>query len=184
MLKFQFATAAHIIFGSGKVNEVSSVLGKAGAHPLLVTGENIKRAEPVLEKFRNHELKTTIFTVETEPTIEKIVEGAQIAIENQCDVVVGMGGGSVLDAAKAISALIKNQDNIMDYLEVIGLGKPLLNTPIPWIAIPTTAGTGAEVTKNAVLKSSEHGVKISLRHPGMLPKVAIIDPELTISMPP
>jgi len=183
-VNFQFSTAANILFGSGRINDVSFILEQTGTHPFFVTGKNMQRAEPVLEKLRKQDRKLTVFSVEAEPTIEKIVEGAGIAVENHCDVVVGMGGGSVIDGAKAIAALIKNQDDIMTYLEVIGLGKTLRNEPAPWIAIPTTAGTGAEVTKNAVLTSREHGVKVSLRHPGMLPRFAVIDPDLTLSMPP
>jgi alcohol dehydrogenase class IV len=98
--------------------------------------------------------------------------------------VVGLGGGSSIDAAKAIAALLANGGDPLDYLEVVGLGMPLLRPSAPWMAIPTTAGTGAEVTRNAVLASPEHGVKVSLRSPTMLPRVALIDPELTHSMPP
>jgi len=99
------------------------------------------------------------------------------------DVVLGIGGGSALDAAKAIAALATQGRDVLDYLEVIGTGKPLDAQPLPCVAAPTTAGTGSEVTKNAVLGSPEHGVKVSLRSPAMLPRVAVVDPELTLSMP-
>lgn len=98
--------------------------------------------------------------------------------------VIGLGGGSVLDAGKAIAALVTNLGNVFDYLEVIGKGQPLVNAPLPFIAIPTTAGTGTEVTRNAVLGSPAHGVKVSLRSPMMLPSLAIVDPELTYGLPP
>ena len=98
--------------------------------------------------------------------------------------IIGFGGGSALDAAKAIAALTANDGDPLDYLEVIGQGKPLRRVPVPVIAIPTTAGTGSEVTTNAVLASKEHAVKVSLRSPLMLPRVALIDPELTFSLPP
>jgi alcohol dehydrogenase class IV len=98
--------------------------------------------------------------------------------------VIGLGGGSVLDTGKAIAALVTNPGNVLDYLEVIGKGQPLVNAPLPYIAIPTTAGTGAEVTRNAVLESTEQNVKVSLRSPLMLPRLALVDPELTYDLPP
>jgi alcohol dehydrogenase class IV len=101
-----------------------------------------------------------------------------------CELVIGVGGGSVIDAAKALSALITNPGDPLEFLEVVGKGRPLVATPLPFIAVPTTAGTGAEVTKNAVLASTEHRVKVSLRSDAMLPRVALVDPELTLSMPP
>jgi alcohol dehydrogenase class IV len=96
---------------------------------------------------------------------------------------MGFGGGSAIDAAKAVAALTTNEGEVLDYLEVIGRGKPLSNPPLPVIAVPTTAGTGAEVTRNAVLASPEHRVKVSLRSPLMLPKVALVDSELTYDLP-
>ena len=100
-----------------------------------------------------------------------------------CDLVLGVGGGSVLDTGKAAAALVTNPGEVVDYLEVIGKGQPLHHAPLPYIAIPTTAGTGAEVTRNAVLESPEHNVKISLRSPLMLPRLAVVDPELTYDLP-
>jgi len=113
-----------------------------------------------------------------------IAQGVEHARAERCDVVIGFGGGSALDSAKAIAALDTNPGDITDYLEVIGRGRPLKNAPLPVIAIPTTAGTGAEVTRNAVLCSPEHKMKVSLRSPLMLPKAAIVDPELTYDLPP
>ena len=98
--------------------------------------------------------------------------------------IIGLGGGSVLDAGKAIAALVTNPGDVFDYLEVIGKGQPLVNAPLPYIAIPTTAGTGSEVTRNAVIESTEQNVKVSLRSPLMLPQVALVDPELTYHLPP
>ena len=107
-----------------------------------------------------------------------------LAKQQQCDSVIAFGGGSVIDAAKAIATLMTNEGELMDYLEVIGHGKSLTRRSAPLIAIPTTAGTGSEVTRNAVLASPEHKVKVSLRSPHMLPRVAIVDPELTYDLPP
>src|SRR5207253_1687790 len=119
-----------------------------------------------------------------EPSIALVMEGVAAAKQAACDLVIGYGGGSALDAGKAIAALITNGGNLLDYLEVIGRGQPLTQPSLPFIAIPTTAGTGTEVTRNAVLGSPDHGVKVSLRSPLMLPRVAIVDPSLTHSLPP
>jgi alcohol dehydrogenase class IV len=124
------------------------------------------------------------FSITREPTTDSLVRMARKAREQECDYVVACGGGSVIDAGKALAALLTNTGELMDYLEVIGKGNPLSESPAPCIAIPTTAGTGSEVTRNAVLLSPEHKVKVSMRHREMLPDVALIDPELTVSMAP
>ena len=123
------------------------------------------------------------FTVSGEPTLDTVLAGVQKAREEACQVVVGFGGGSVIDAGKAIAALLTNRGNLLDYLEVIGRGQPLTQAPVPYVAVPTTAGTGAEVTRNAVLTSPDHRVKVSLRSPMMLPRLAVVDSELTHSLP-
>ena len=124
------------------------------------------------------------FAVPGEPTLALIRRGARDAREQRCDLVIAIGGGSVLDAGKALAALLTNPGDALDYLEVIGRGQPLAHAAAPCIAIPSTAGTGSEVTRNAVLGSREHHVKASLRSAGMLPRVAIVDPELTFGLPP
>ena len=183
-MKFEFATASRIIFGQGTVKEVAPMASKMGNCALLVTGRNVERAGPLSGSLKNTGMKIVTFSVSDEPTIELTIEGVELARQNASDIVIGMGGGSVIDTAKAIAALLTNRGDITDYLEVIGRGKPLSRPSAPCIAIPTTAGTGAEVTKNAVLTSQEHKVKVSLRSPTMLPDLAIVDPELTYSMPP
>ncbi len=126
--------------------------------------------------------EVTEFQVHGEPTIDVVRAGMEAA--HNCDMVIGLGGGSVLDTGKAIAALVTNPGEITDYLEVVGKGQPLVNAPLPYIAIPTTAGTGTEVTRNAVIEATEQNVKVSLRSPLMLPRVALIDPELTYNLPP
>jgi alcohol dehydrogenase class IV len=128
-------------------------------------------------------LKFCCFETRGEPTTEHIKNGVNLARESGCDVVIGFGGGSVIDSAKAIAGLATNAGDILEYLEVIGKGRPLVVPALPCIAIPTTAGTGAEVTRNAVLASPKHRVKVSLRSPFLLPRVAIVDPELTFGLP-
>lgn len=184
VMKFEFATASQIIFGQGTVKEVAPMASEMGSCALLVTGRNVERASSLLGSLKNSGMRIITFSVSNEPTIKLTIEGVELARQNTCDIVIGMGGGSVIDTAKAIAALLTNSGDIIDYLEVIGRGKPLSRPSAPCIAIPTTAGTGAEVTKNSVLTSEEHKVKVSLRSPTMLPDLAIVDPELTYSMPP
>ena len=177
---FEFATATRIAFGPGKLTEAAPALRAYGQRVLIVTGRNPDRARPLLNTL--HDTDCTLHAIPGEPTLADIESGI-IAAEG-CDAIVGIGGGSAIDAAKAIAALATNPGPPLDYLEVIGQGQPLRHDPLPVIAIPTTAGTGAEVTRNAVLASPEHKVKVSLRHPRMLPRLAIIDPELTHALPP
>jgi alcohol dehydrogenase class IV len=122
--------------------------------------------------------------VEGEPTFDLIRGQLNAARAARCDVVVAMGGGSVLDAGKALAMLVTNPGDLLDYAEVIGAGRPVVQPALPFIAVPTTAGTGSEATRNAVLGSPAHGVKVSLRSPLMLPRVALVDPELALGLPP
>jgi len=110
--------------------------------------------------------------------------GVERVRSERCDFVISIGGGSAIDTGKAIAALASNSGEPLDYLEVIGRGAPLAEPPLPFLAVPTTAGTGSEATRNAVLGSVEHRVKASLRSPAMLPRLAIVDPELTLGLPP
>jgi alcohol dehydrogenase class IV len=112
-----------------------------------------------------------------------VAQGVTAAKLAGCDTVIAIGGGSAIDSGKAIAAMLTNPGELLDYVEVIGRGRPLANPPAPFIAIPTTAGTGAEVTRNAVLSSAEQRVKVSLRSPLMLPRLALVDPELTYDLP-
>jgi len=181
---FEFTTANRVIFGAGALADAGKLAKDLGGQALVVTGSDPDRAAPLLSILKKAGLTSTVFSVPSEPTVALAKEGTRIAHEAACDLVIGFGGGSALDAGKAIAALVKNGDDPLDFLEVIGRGKPLTEPPLPYIAIPTTAGTGSEVTRNAVLASKEHRVKISLRGREMLPNVALVDPELTFSMPP
>jgi alcohol dehydrogenase class IV len=181
---FDFATSARICFGNGRVAELPTLAREWGRRPLFVTGSRLQRAQKVIAAVARNGDSPTIFSVSGEPDIALVERGAELARSARCDCVIALGGGSVMDAGKAIAALATNQRNVFEYLEVIGEGKPLTQTPLPVMAIPTTAGTGAEVTRNAVLHSAEHRVKVSLRHPLMLPRLALVDPELTHDLPP
>ncbi|MDY6792844.1 MAG: iron-containing alcohol dehydrogenase [Thermodesulfobacteriota bacterium] len=183
-MKFEFATVDRIIFGAGKVNEILSAIPTCNQNICVITGKNLIRAEPVTKQLEGEKIDFITIQVDTEPTVDKVNAGVNRAREAGCRCVVGIGGGSVLDTGKVIAALLTNEGELFEYLEVIGKGNKLVNPSVPYIAIPTTAGTGAEVTRNSVLMSSEHKVKVSMRSPSMLPLIAIIDPELTYSMPP
>ena len=181
---YEFATATRILFGAGKLTEAAPAAATLGKHALVVTGSNPDRAKKLLESLKAEGLKSTVHSVTGEPKIVDAQAGTECARQNECDLVIALGGGSAIDAGKAIAALCTNPGDPLDYLEVIGKGQPLTQPPAPFIAIPTTAGTGAEVTRNAVLASPEDRGKVSLRHPLMLPKLAIVDPQLTYKLPP
>jgi len=179
---FEFATAPRIIFGVGRREELPSLAAAMGSNALVVTGAHSHRAEKCL--FSTDGLHLHYHAVSGEPTVEDVLAGVEAARRLRCDLVIGFGGGGAIDAAKAIAALLTNGRDIHDYLEVIGKGESIANRPLPLIAVPTTAGTGAEATRNAVLRSASHRVKVSMRSPLMLPTLALVDPGLTVSLPP
>ena len=179
MPTFEFATAARILFGEGTLRQVPAAAASLGRRALLVTGASPDRAAPLRQALQSAGVSTVPFSVRGEPTLDLVRSAPR-----DYDFVIAFGGGSVLDAAKALAALLTNPGDPMDFLEVIGLGHPLAAPAAPCIAIPTTAGTGSEVTRNAVLASPEHRVKASLRSPSMLPRLAVVDPELTYHLPP
>src|SRR5947209_650314 len=183
-MHFEFATATRIIFGPGTLKEIASLAQPFGGSALVVTGGNMERSESLMTLLYEAGLGAVPLSVAGEPDLDTITEGVSHAKESYCDFVIAFGGGSVLDAGKAIAAMLKNEGDVLDYLEVIGKGKALTKPSAPLIAIPTTAGTGSEVTRNAVLASPKHRVKVSLRSPSMLPRVALVDPELTRDLPP
>jgi len=184
-MRFEFATATRILFGPGTVTEVAPAAAALGRRALLVTGRDVERSAPLRERLRAQGVATMTVSVGGEPTVETARTGVQRAREDECDLIIGLGGGSALDTGKAIAALLTNGDgDPLEYLEVVGRGKVLTRPSAPYIAVPTTAGTGAEVTRNAVLVSPEHHVKVSLRSPLMFPHLAVVDPELTHSLPP
>jgi len=183
-MQFEFATADRIIFGPGTLRGAGPTIKKAGRRPLVVTGKNPQRAEPLLRLLRENDIEAPTFSVSGEPAIQTVRDGVALAKSENCDWVIGIGGGSVLDAGKAIAAMMQNEGDVLDYLEIIGKGKSLTKRPARYMAIPTTAGTGSEATRNAVLASPEHRLKVSLRSPLMLPGIALVDPELTYDLPP
>jgi len=183
-MNFEFATATRIVFGAGKLREIGGLVRGFGKHALVVTGNNPARAAALLKLLEAERIASTTFAVPGEPTIQVVEQGTAMARSVGCDFVIAFGGGSAIDAGKAIAAMLANDGELLDYVEVIGRGRALTKPSAPFVAIPTTAGTGAEVTRNAVLASPEQKFKVSLRSPLMLPKVALVDPELTHDLPP
>jgi alcohol dehydrogenase class IV len=183
-MPFEFATAGKIVFGAGRIREAGLAARSLGSRAFVATGRDPARAGPLLALLGEAGVGTVPFAVDGEPTIAAVEAGVRLAREEGCDLAVGFGGGSALDAAKAVAALAPNPGPATDYLEIVGKALPLGVRPLPSLAMPTTSGTGSEVTRNAVLGSPAHGVKVSLRGPGLLPRIAILDPELTLGLPP
>jgi alcohol dehydrogenase class IV len=183
-MRFEFSTATRIVFGPGVLREAGPAARQLGRHALVVTGDPPRRAEKLLDLLAAEGVTATVFAFAGEPTAEVVSTATARARGAGCDLVIGFGGGSRLDAAKAVSALLTNLGDLREYLEVIGRAEPLTQPAAPCLAIPTTAGTGAEVTRNAVLASPAHRIKVSLRSPLLLPRLALIDPELTYDLPP
>jgi alcohol dehydrogenase class IV len=183
MKEWEFATSGRIVFGVGAAARLGELAAPLGRKALLVTGRDPKRFAAVIGTLGAAGVEHVGWRILGEPTVEEVEQAVDHAREAGCDVVIGLGGGSAVDAAKAIAALLTNPPPVLDYLEVIGKGRSLAVPALPIVAVPTTAGTGSEVTRNAVLKSSEHRVKVSLRSPHMLPTVTLVDPALTRTVP-
>jgi alcohol dehydrogenase class IV len=184
-MSFEFATATRVIFGRGVLAQAAEVVVGLGARRLLlVTGKSPQRAEPLRQQLRAAGIDAIELAVPGEPTVDLARAGVARALAEGCQAVVAFGGGSALDAGKAIAGLAANGGDPLDYLEVIGRGRALERPSLPFLAIPTTAGTGSEVTRNAVLLAPDQRVKVSLRSPHLLPRAAIIDPELLAGAPP
>jgi len=184
MAGFELATASRIVFGSGALTEAGPAAAAMGRHALVVTGRDPGRCRPLIDLLDAHGVAHERFGVSGEPSTGDVQRACDLARAAGCDMTIGIGGGSALDTAKAVAAMLANPGELIDYLEVIGRGRKLESPSVPCIAIPTTAGTGSEVTRNAVVASPEHRVKVSLRSAHMLPDLAIVDPDLTRGLPP
>lgn len=181
-VRFDLATSADIRFGAGRVAEIPRALGGLGAtNVFVVTGRSTERADPLRAGLSELGIESTVFGVDGEPSIEICRAAVSRLIESGGDAVVGFGGGSALDVAKAVAVLATSGADPLEHLEVIGSGRPITTPGLPCVAVPTTAGTGSEVTRNSVL--SGNGVKASLRGPLMLPSIAIVDPDLLAGIP-
>ena len=178
---FEFATASRIMAGVGRAADLPGVLAGLGSRALVCTGANAERHAGLLAVLG---LPVVVFPVPAEPTVELARAGVAAARQHGANVVAAIGGGSVIDTGKAVAMLLGNGGDPLDYLEVVGSGRAITRPAVPCVAVPTTAGTGAEVTANAVLAAPEHGLKASLRSPLMIPRIALVDPQLTASCPP
>jgi alcohol dehydrogenase class IV len=183
-MKFEFSTARRIVFGPGVAEQIPILVAGYGQRAFLVLGSTPDRHANVLDALASREVDATVFSVAGEPTTDLAQAAVTAAREAKAEVVLALGGGSVLDVGKVVAAMLQNEGELSNYLEVVGKGRPLREQATPLIAAPTTAGTGAEVTYNAVLGVPEQQVKVSMRSPLMLPRWAIVDPLLTHSMPP
>ncbi|HUT34385.1 MAG TPA: iron-containing alcohol dehydrogenase [Planctomycetota bacterium] len=180
-----FTTAREIVAGAGSVGCVGGRAAALGARALVVTGRSAMRKSGATDKalslLRAAGVEAAVFDqVEHDPDVTTVDAGRAACRAARCDVAIGLGGGSTLDAAKAIAALVNEREPTADFV----LGRPIAQPGLPFIAIPTTSGTGAEVTKNAVLSDRSRCLKQSIRAECMMPVVAIVDPELTLSCPP
>ena len=186
MQPFEFTTAARIVFGRGRFTEIGRLAAELGRKALIVSNADRSGERGLLSALCDHAAAESVGTetlwLQGEPEIADVDRGIEAARSAGCDLVIGIGGGSAIDAAKAVAGLLTNGGNCLDYMEVIGDGQPIRVTPAPWIAVPTTAGTGAEVTRNAVIGSKEQRYKASIRSPLLLPRVALVDPELGLGV--
>ncbi|HXJ60306.1 MAG TPA: iron-containing alcohol dehydrogenase [Verrucomicrobiae bacterium] len=182
-MHFEFATAARIVFGPASRRELAPFARSQGQRALVLTGNNPARSESLFVALREQGIETMPFVVKSEPDTSLVRAGANQARAERCAMVIAIGGGSVLDAGKAVAMLATNPGDVLDYLEVVGHGKTLTVPGLPFLAVPTTAGTGTEVTRNAVIASPEHQVKASLRSSLLLARLAVVDPELTLQLP-
>jgi len=182
---FTLMYPARIIFGRGVIERLAEEILSLGKRALLVTGCSAMRKSGVLDRvsaiMKSAGVEFSLFDgVESDPSLETVNEGIEFIQRERCDVVIGLGGGSAIDVAKAIASIVKQPGTVWEYHR----GKKIEKEGLPFIAVSTTAGTGAEITNNSVLMDREKLVKKSIRSPHMIAKVALVDPELTLSIPP
>ena len=185
----EFYAPGKIIFGPGGLSQVGTEAKRLGSKVLIVLGKSAMKKSGALDRLTHllieNNLEYTIYdNIPSDPTVEIVDTGTSLARKENCNLVIALGGGSVLDTGKAISAMVTNEGSVADYQEIEGKGRKFKTKPLPFIAIPTTSGTGSEATKNAVITNTEFSLKKSIRDPMLIPEVALVDPELTLSLPP
>jgi len=173
---FGITAPGRILFGRGEAAKAPAILRGFGPRGVIVHGANAARAAWLVSGFGPEVLA---LPCAGEPTLDDLLAALAVVKGFRPDWVAALGGGAAIDLGKALAALIPAPDGPMEHLEVVGKGLPLKVPPLPFIAIPTTAGTGAEVTRNAVIGLPDHGRKVSLRDERMVARVAIVDPALT-----
>ncbi|PKM60826.1 MAG: alcohol dehydrogenase [Firmicutes bacterium HGW-Firmicutes-4] len=186
-MEFSFFTASKIVLKQGVIKELDQYVCNLGTNFLIVVDSffaNSSILESIKKQLESNSKKIVFYSqIQGEPTVEQVDEVTEIAIKNSCDCVISIGGGSCIDVGKAVAALITNGTPALDYMEVVGKGKKIIEMPVPFVACPTTAGTGSEATKNAVLGSRVLNFKRSMRSDTMIANVALLDPELTRECP-
>ena len=186
-MEFSFLTAQKIVFKQGAINELKNHIASLGTNFLVVVDPFFVKS-PVMDNVRAQldemgKKYLVIGEVAGEPTVEQVDDICERAVAFGCDAVMSIGGGSNIDVGKAIAALITNGTPAIDYMEYVGKGKKVTVEPVPFISVPTTAGTGSEVTKNAVLGSHVLNFKRSMRSDSMMANLTIVDPALTVGCP-
>ena len=187
-MQFEFLPTPRIFFGPKQFQKIGLLVKEFGSRLLVVASGSALNSpetrETLTVSISKHNIEFDTFLIKGEPTIELIDLGVQRAEEFKPNVIIGLGGGSAVDASKAIAGLLINGGSARDYMEVIGKGSVITQPSLPIIAVPTTAGTGSEVTKNAVILAKEEKFKASIRSSYLVPKIAIIDPRLMVTVPP
>jgi len=185
---FEFSSVSRIIFGRGQFKRIGELAAESGRQALVVTNGDRDGKLGLLARLGGllsaQGVAQTVFRVEGEPRAQDVDRGLLAARETRCTLLIALGGGSALDAAKAIAGLLTNGGAALDYMEVVGRGRKITRPAAPWIAVPTTAGTGAEVTRNAVIACVEKQFKASIRSHHLLPRVALVDAELGLHVRP
>ncbi len=178
-MKFDFFSVPRIVFGRGSITRLADLVDASARVLVVYNGSDslLWRAEEILGR------PTTQFRQRGEPIVTDVDAAQATARDAGCDFVIAIGGGSAIDAGKAVAGLLSNGGVASDYMEVVGKGQKITKPSAPWIAIPTTAGTGAEATRNAVIGWPEKRFKASIRSELLLPRVALIDPELGVEVP-
>ena len=185
----EFYAPGKIIFGPGGLSQIDAEAKRLGNKVMVVLGRGAMRKNGILDRLtrllkKNNSEYIIYENIPSDPTVETVDTGVSLARKGSCNLVIALGGGSVLDTGKAISAMVTNEGSVADYQEIEGKGRKFQHKPIPFIAIPTTSGTGSEATKNAVITNTKLDLKKSIRDPWLIPEVALVDPELTLSLPP
>jgi alcohol dehydrogenase class IV len=181
-MRWEFTTSTRILFGQETYREVPALAAPFGSRVLFVS-DSMERSEGLVSDLRQKGFLVELLLVNQEPSMQVVLLAMRNILNGQTSLVISFGGGSVIDTGKAAAAFATNPGDPFDYLEVVGKGKPLQNASLPHIAIPTTAGTGSEVTRNAVISIPEKRLKVSLRSLFMVPEIAVVDPVLTCSLP-
>ena len=184
---FEFSSVSKISFGIGRFSELPKLVAGWGNSALIIFNGTGHSADDTIARLQqmltSSNVRSTSCKQSGEPTVEDIDRAVAVGKSNQVDFVIGIGGGSAIDAAKATAGLLSNGGAAIDYMEIIGAGRKITAPALPWLAIPTTAGTGAEVTRNAVVGSPKHNYKASIRSDYLLAKAVLIDPELNVNVP-